>query len=252
MGQPIEGSNPSLSATTLSAAMERNGTAIEILPLEIATFTFPDDEPNAGEEGVVVAFVIRHPSGDFLFDTGIGFGSQEMEDRYHPRPRRLGDVLSEAGIDPHGLTAVVNCHLHVDHAGQNTAVKGIPIYVQRAEWEIAHTTDHTILEWIDYDGADYRLQDGDYELAPEIGVIATPGHTPGHQSIVVRQLEGPIILAGQAVYSVGEWTGAADAREGRSRAPDQAAYDRSVERLRALRPVRVHFAHDRGIWDRSR
>jgi glyoxylase-like metal-dependent hydrolase (beta-lactamase superfamily II) len=228
--------------------VERTASSIDILPLEMATFTFAEDEPNAGEEGVVVAFVICHPSGEFLFDTGIGFGSREMEDRYHPRSRRLTEGLAEANIELNRLAAVVNCHLHVDHAGQNLAVKGIPIHVQRAEWEIAHTTDHTILEWIDYEGADYRLHDGDYELAPGIRVIATPGHTPGHQSIVVDGSEGSIILAGQALYSRDEWTGDPTTREGRSRAPDTAAYDRSVERLRSLDPVRVYFAHDRAVW----
>ena len=50
------------------------------------------------------------------------------------------------------ITEVVNCHLHADHAGQNAAFPGIPIYVQPVEWELAHTTDHTILEWIDFPG----------------------------------------------------------------------------------------------------
>jgi N-acyl homoserine lactone hydrolase len=172
-----------------------------------------------------------------------------MEDRYHPRSRRLTDVLADAGIEVDEFTAIVNCHLHVDHAGQNKAVAGKPIFVQRAEWELAHTTDHTILEWIDYDGADYRLQDGDYELAPGIQVITTPGHTLGHQSIVVEGPDGSIILAGQAVYSLGEWIGDPTAREGRSRAPDQVAYDHSVERLHSLNPVRVSFAHDRAVWN---
>jgi N-acyl homoserine lactone hydrolase len=224
---------------------------VEILPLEIGTFTFAPDEPYAGEQGVLVAFVIRHPAGYILFDTGFGFGSPELEDRYHPQSRRLEDVLEQAGIRTVDLTAVANCHLHVDHAGQNAAVKGIPTYVQRLEWDLAHDTDHTILEWIDYEGADYRVVDGDHELVPGIRLIATPGHTAGHQSMVVDQADGPVVLAGQAVYSVGEWTGTPNGREGRSRAPDAQAYDGSVERLRSLDPVRVHFAHDRAIWHRD-
>ena len=229
--------------------MDRHAS-IEILPLQLATFTFADDEPDAGEEGVVVAFAIRHPSGDYLFDTGFGTGNPDVEARYHPQSRHLADVLRGAGIEPDALAAVVNCHLHIDHAGQNQAVAGTPIHVQRAEWEVAHTTDHTILDWIDYDGADYRLHDGDYDLAPGIRAIATPGHTPGHQSIVVEGSGGRVVLAGQAVYSLDEWIGDPNAREGRSRAPDPVAYERSIERLRSLDPVRVHFAHDREVWER--
>jgi hypothetical protein len=66
----------------------------------------------------------------------------------------------------------------------------------------------------------------------------------GFESHPLRQL-GP-------VYSVGEWTRARDAREGRSTAPDQPGYDRSIERLRRLDPIRVWFGHDRETWHRPR
>jgi len=59
---------------------------------------------------------------------------------------------------------------------------------------------------------------------------------------------GPLLLAGQAVYSAGEWRGLEDAREGASHAKDGAAYARSVVRLRALNPKRVLFGHDRQGW----
>ena len=66
--------------------------------------------------------------------------------------------------------------------------------------------------------------------------------------MVVENEEGLDVICGQAVYTAREWAGDADAREGRSRAPDQAAYDRTLERLRALDPVRVFFGHDRHHW----
>ena len=56
------------------------------------------------------------------------------------------------------------------------------------------------------------------------------------------------MLTGQAVYSLGEWTGDPTAREGRTSARDREAYDRSIERLRGLAPARVLFAHDRAEW----
>jgi glyoxylase-like metal-dependent hydrolase (beta-lactamase superfamily II) len=220
----------------------------EIVPLEMAEFTFADDEPLAGQTGVVMAYVVRHADGVLLFDTGFGFGNAELDAYYKQRARRLADALAEAGFAVADVGAVVNCHLHVDHAGQNSLFPQVPIYVQPAEWDIAHTTDHTILEWIDFPGARYEQVAGDHALFPGIGVVATPGHTPGHQSLVVEAAGGRAILAGQAVYTAGEWAGDADAREGRSRAPDKTAYDRSIERLRALQPVRVFFGHDRAPW----
>jgi N-acyl homoserine lactone hydrolase len=222
-------------------------TDLQILPMELATFQFPDPEL-AGRRGVVMGYAVRHPAGVLVFDTGFGFGNEELEATYHPVVRHIGDALAEVGVAIDEVTAVVNCHLHADHAGQNGAFPGVPIHVQPIEWELAHTHDHTILDWIEAPGTTYRQVAADHELAPGIRIIATPGHTPGHQSLVVDGRGGTVVLAGQACYTVGEWIGDADALEGRTGAPDPDAYDRSMERIRALDPVRVHFGHDRQAW----
>ncbi|MEX1169623.1 MAG: N-acyl homoserine lactonase family protein [Chloroflexota bacterium] len=223
----------------------------EIVPLEMAEFTFAEDEPLAGQTGVVIAYLVRHADGNLLFDTGFGIGNAELDAYYKPRARPVADALAAVGVAVSEVRAVVNCHLHVDHAGQNWVFPGVPTYVQPAEWEIAHTTEHTILEWIDYPGARYVQISGDHDLFDGIRVVATPGHTRGHQSLVVESNEGRTVLAGQALYTAGEWAGDPQAREGRSRAPDTAAYDRSIERLKALRPDRVMFGHDRAAWTAS-
>jgi glyoxylase-like metal-dependent hydrolase (beta-lactamase superfamily II) len=223
----------------------------DIVPLVLGEFRFAVDEPLAGEAGVVVAYAVRHRRGVLLFDTGFGFGDDELDAYYRIRARGVPDVLAEAGIATEDVTSVVNCHLHVDHAGQNSLFPGIPIYVQPAEWEIAHTTEHTILDWIDFPGADYRPIAGDHEPVEGIRIIATPGHTVGHQSLVVATARGDIVLAGQALYSPGEWAGDPVAREGRSDARDRASYDRSVARLKALDPAEVAFGHDRQTWTRG-
>jgi hypothetical protein len=68
---------------------------------------------------------------------------------------------------------------------------------------------------------------------------------------VLDTADGTVVLAGQAVQSQAEWDGGTDeAVSGLAGAPDPAAYERSVARLRSFDPVRVHFAHDAAIWHR--
>ena len=220
-----------------------------ITQLELGTFRFPDPEL-AHRRGVVMGYAIRHRGGIFLFDTGLGFGNEELDETYHPEARRIGDVLAEAGMRIEDVTAVANCHLHADHSGQNSAFPDVPIYVQATEWELAHTTDHTILEWIDFPNARYVPLTGDHEPFDDFRIVTTPGHTRGHQSLAIETEDGLVVLAGQAVYTVDEWAGTPDELEGRSSAADHAAYDDSLDRLRGLEPERVYFGHDRRSWTR--
>jgi len=225
-----------------------NAAVLDVIALPMGEFTFRDDDPWPGQTGVVVAYAVRHPGGVFLFDTGIGVGNEEFDAYYMVRARALPDVLDAADIDKAEITAIANCHLHADHSGQNLRFPGVPIYIQPDEWVAAQGPDYTILEWVDFPGATYRPVAGDHEPTPGLRIFATPGHSPGHQSLVVDTPDGPILLAGQAVYSHGEWAGIDGAREGASRAPEGAAYARSVARLRALNPKRVLFGHDREGW----
>jgi glyoxylase-like metal-dependent hydrolase (beta-lactamase superfamily II) len=219
----------------------------ELVPLEVSQFRFPDPAL-ADRRGIVMCYAIRHAEGVFLFDTGFGFDSDELNETYHPTTRPIGDALSDAGIAIADVTALANCHLHGDHAGQNSAFAGVPIHVQPVEWELAHTADHTIVDWVDFPGIHVVPRSGDHEPVTGIRVVATPGHTPGHQSLVIKEADGLVVLAGQACYSVGEWIGDPTAIEGRTSSSDRAAYDRSIERLRGFDPVRVYFAHDRAHW----
>ena len=134
--------------------MTRAG-AFDVVALPTGSFTFPEGEEYAGQTGLVVAYAIRHPGGVFLFDTGFAPAGPDLDPfypRWDVRPRSLPEVLSNAGIDIAEITAVANCHLHLDHSGQNDLFPGIPIYVQGAEWDAAHEPDYTYLPSIDFPG----------------------------------------------------------------------------------------------------
>lgn len=105
----------------------------------------------------------------------------------------LPAALARAGIAIDDVVAVAVSHLHADHAGGIRMFAGrVPVYAQSAELAYGLSRhpepEREGIFRIDFDDAriDWRLADGDVEIAPGVTALATPGHTPGHQSFVVR------------------------------------------------------------------
>jgi len=226
---------------------------VRVVPFLVSEVRLPPDEQDLLQREWWPSYghAVAHRDGIFLFDNGVGFGNAEVESTFSPRVTSIEDALAEHGISLKDVTGAANCHLHFDHSGQNGLIPpGVPIFVQRAEWAMVHEPDYTVPEWIDVPGLTYEVLDGGIEVAPGLRLIPTPGHTAGHQSLVVDAADGTVVLAGQAVQSRAEWEGASEpAASGASSARDPR-YPGSVERLRSLDPARVHFAHDPAVWER--
>lgn len=211
---------------------------MEVIPLRLAEVTYPDSHPWHGRPGVIFGYAIRDGRFVILVDTGLGPIHPDIDPYYRPVRRSLAEALGEHGIRRKDVTAIVNTHLHFDHCGGNPGFPGTPIYVQRAEREAATAEGYTVPEWVDFAGARFEARSGDFWLRDGIEVLATPGHTPGHQSIVVRGKNGPIVLAGHAVGSCLEW----ERKEPPSESSPTAI--QSAERLHMLHPTKVYFSHD--------
>ncbi len=110
--------------------------------------------------------------------------------------------LAQLGCAPADVTYVVNTHLHFDHAGNNDLFGDARLFVQREQWEFARDNpDFPAFCW-DLPQWDYVLLDGETAVVDGVRVLPTPGHSPGHQSVVVRLPEvGTVILCGDAVMS---------------------------------------------------
>jgi N-acyl homoserine lactone hydrolase len=219
----------------------------DIRRLPLGYFTRPPDEPEAGKQIVVAAYLINHPRGLVLFDSGIAAGMPEVETRYRPVRRPLAEALHLVGLAPDDVDLVVNCHLHADHCGGNPAFPGRPIFAQRREHEAAHQPDYTAPHAVDFRGARYELLDGEAEILPGVRVVPTPGHVDGHQSLVVECDGGPVVLAGQAYNSTSEYSLAQFAWAVRE--ADAGDHPEWVGRLQELEPSRVLFAHDLAVWE---
>jgi len=223
---------------------------LDVLPLHLATVTFPEWHPLTGQTGDVLGFAVRSRNSVVLFDTGIGADSAAIDRWYEPRRRSLADALADHGHALADVTDVVNSHLHFDHCGNNPLLPGVPIFVQEGELAAARQPRYTVPDWVDFDGAEYRVIDGEATVRPGIRIVATPGHTTGHQSLVLDDDDGPVVLAGQAVYSRAEYEHVLEhgALLPDDPPPDPDAYLRSAQQLIAMRPRRVHFSHDVEVW----
>ena len=199
------------------------------------------------------AHAVVHRDGVFLFDNGCGIGNADIDAMFTPRVKPIEAALAAHGIALADVTGIANCHLHFDHAGQNVRLpRGIPIFVQRREWMMVHERDYTVPEWIDVPGLRYEVIDGEVEVAPGVQLVPTPGHSPGHQSLLASASDGTVVVAGQALQSRREWEGATDSPSSGAEAARAPGYAASVQRLRAVDPVRVHFAHDASVWEKVR
>lgn len=193
----------------------------------------------------VHGFVIHHPDGPIVVDTGIGRGNDFIDSLYLHASVSLVDELHRCGVDERDVQLIVNSHLHFDHCGQNHAL-ACPIAVQAAELEAAGQPHYTVDDWATIPEHRAQVIDGDVDLCDGVRVLLTPGHTPGHQAVVINSLDGTSLIAAQCIFRRDAWHG--DIEGTNLHAPewhDQAA--ESVARLRALNPHRVLLSHDIGI-----
>jgi N-acyl homoserine lactone hydrolase len=161
--------------------------------------------------------VIEHPEGRILVDTGMIDSTPELDAEWRPAiyPERI----------PRDVVRVINTHLHFDHCGGNRLFPGIPIHVQRREREAAREPEYTIPEWVEFEGATYVELDGEAEIVPGVRVLPTPGHSPGHQSVLVDTDDGLVVVAGDVAY---RWED----------------FDAAGGALLALEPRRIWLAHE--------
>jgi N-acyl homoserine lactone hydrolase len=232
--------------------------ARDVIRVHMGHYTVPPEWPRNTELQnaviVVTAYLVRHPDGPILLDTGFATGHAKAEATFHPVVRPFDDALAEMRIRTEDVRAIANCHLHIDHSGNNWRFPGTPIFVRRVERDAAaNALDYSLPDkTIAFPGATLELLgDEDAEIAPGVRLIPTPGHTPGHQSFVVETQEGRIVIAGQAYNEASAYARDVAAwrldRNGKPHPP----YAPWVARLQELDPWRVTFAHDLAIWERG-
>jgi N-acyl homoserine lactone hydrolase len=161
----------------------------------------------------VGAFLVEHPTGTAVFDTGMHADLEHSKERMRstaelfevelsPASSVTGQ-LAERGLAPGDVDVAVVSHLHFDHCGGLAQLPDARMVVQQAEWDAAFDgplVDLGVFNPEDFDlGHDRQVLDGEHDLFGDgsVMVVPTPGHTAGHQSLLI---EGRLLLTGDACY----------------------------------------------------
>jgi N-acyl homoserine lactone hydrolase len=228
----------------------RDMADVVVRRVDFGYFVRPPEETGTGQHRVepCLGYLVEHPRGLLLFDTGMG-SHPEVDAWYRPRRTGLREALAAVGAQISDLSVAANCHLHFDHCGGNPLLGPIPVFVQSVELDAARRTeDYTLPELLE--SSRFEQVTGEVEVLPGVFLLPTPGHTDGHQSLIVRRADGAVILAGQSHDTATQY--AADqlawraARDGHGRPlpgiPDWIGV------LQQWDPRLVYFAHDRSVW----
>jgi len=212
------------------------------MPLEIKRLHLASLRGLDGREWPVHGFVVTHPGGAVLVDTGCG-GPDEWLNDWRVVNRSVADALAELDMTPADVGLVINTHLHFDHCGQNAVFSHAACHVQRTELDRAKRESRELYDWFGFMDARWELLDGDTEILPGLSVVTTPGHTVGHQCVVVSSADGQDLLVGDAAYTPRQFAGPPDADLPPGQAADPVAWRGSLGRIKSLAPARVHFCH---------
>jgi glyoxylase-like metal-dependent hydrolase (beta-lactamase superfamily II) len=151
-------------------------------------------------------FAVRLDDGlTILVDAGIG-AAEAPAKRWAPVPGRLPEELAAAGIPPGEVDVVVLTHMHSDHIGWAVDGQARTPYFGNARY-LLQRTEITAIERLNPELAEWLLQplratgqlvavDGETRLAAGLRVLATPGHTPGHQSVLLEAGGGTVLFTG--------------------------------------------------------
>lgn len=190
------------------------------------------------------SFLVRSSGRTVLVDTGMGAKNPQTTGG------RLLANLERLGVRPDEIDVVVNTHLHPDHVGWNcterdgTYVPTFPsaeYWVSRTEWEYwtepttaAEEGDHIAKDVLPLkDSPQLHLVDGEAAVTPELSLLPTPGHTPGHCSLAVASASERAVILGDVAHHplhlVRLWVAAIDELPRVSRRTKRALVEQLIE-----------------------
>jgi N-acyl homoserine lactone hydrolase len=241
--------------------------SVQLFAFTCGAVTSPRDAFLEGESGQITvpvpAYLIVHPQGKVLFDTGLNLAVRQEKERLlgplaasqdidFPDGADIASHLARLGVAPADIRYVVNSHLHYDHCGGNGFFPNATLIVHAKEWRAAHkkvTQDAGIYNPLDFAHMTTMHElDGELDLFGDGSVVVfpTPGHTPGHQSLRLKRENGDIVLAADCCYL----KQTLDTMHLPASRYNAAQMTESLLLLRRMQAggARIFFGHDAEFW----
>jgi len=201
-------------------------------------------------------YLIRHAQGWFLWDTGVADAVAAMPDGLAPadpkavlwrRPKTLAGELDRLGVKPADIKGMAVSHTHPDHVGNVELFPTTMLYVQKAEYEWPGTNNAPRFK------AEHPVTklEGDRDIFGDgsVTILSTPGHTPGHQSLLVKlPKSGAIVLSGDAVHFTSNWEIRAVPSMNSNKEQTQASMQKIADTL-AKEKAQLWINHDKAQRD---
>ena len=149
-------------------------------------------------------YVIKHGSDVMVWDTGYAPGSVP-----NATNKPIAELLSQINVKPDQVKFVGISHFHADHTGQLAPFTNATLLIGKGDWDGANANPPmggaNVAGLKPFMGSDRKVEalstDKDVFGDGSVVVLRTPGHTPGHQALLVRLKEkGPVLLTGDAVH----------------------------------------------------
>jgi N-acyl homoserine lactone hydrolase len=229
-------------------------TVQKLYLLQLSTTSVPVGSGRTLEMSSGAYLIVTNDGRHILVDTGMP--ADVPLPPYVPPPQNEKSVLehlADLKLHPSDIDTVICTHFDIDHCGHHDAFPDAEFVVQRSHLTLARSGVSRYAgaraHW-DHPALRYRQIDGDKELLPGITLLETPGHCPGHQSVLVRLPKtGPVLLAIDAVvmqrlFTIERKAWPTDDNETQLRASTQKLLD-IVKMEHAALTV---FGHDGDQW----
>ena len=247
VGASVAGS-AALAQTAPEVTLTRLECGTPQPPIDVnARFTDTYAFPGVKLQFVYSCYLIKHGSDYMLWDTGQSTAAGAVAPKVG-----LVDLLAQAKVMPEQVKYIGISHFHGDHIGQANALPKATLLIGKGDWDVltsakppANANPQLVSNWISGGGTVEAVpQDKDVFGDGTVIMLNTPGHTPGHHSLLVKLAQmGPVVLSGDAAHFHENYDGPGAPPFNFDRAQTLASLDR-IKRVAANLKATVIIQHD--------